>query len=108
MTDKSAEEAVEVLYGNALRELQEDDEPGDEPLAEADKERVRAFIRAGYKPGMSAEQAAALQEAAVHNLLQALEFGSRDPLASLLAEVRALGEVVDQVKRARATAAHGS
>ncbi|MGI5240607.1 hypothetical protein [Dactylosporangium sp. CA-139066] len=109
MTDKRAEEAMEVLYGNALRELEEaDEEAGEQPLSEADRDQVRAYIRTGYRPGMSAEEAAALQAAAVDDLLRTLEFEPGGALADLLPQVRALGEVITKVKEAREAASAGS
>jgi hypothetical protein len=101
------EDAVEAIYRSALQELEPD---GDEPLSKADHERVRAYIQARYRPGLSAPESAALQEAAVQDLLQALEFATPvagpDPklVEALQREIRALGEVITRVRQDRATA----
>jgi hypothetical protein len=107
--DMSADEAVEVLYRNAFRDLEDGDPDASEtPLSNADRERVRTYIRAGFRPGMSREEAAGLQEAAVQDLLRALEFGLDGSLETLLREVRGLGEVITQIKEARQSATKGS
>jgi hypothetical protein len=103
--DMSADEAVEVLYRNALWDL-EDGNPDDaeNPLSESDRERVRAYIRTGFRPGLSPEAAAELQDAAVDDLLRALEFGLDDSVVALLREVNGLAEVVTRIKQARQSA----
>src|SRR6185436_18867325 len=97
--DMSADEAVEVLYRNALWDL-EDGNPDDtgNPLSESDRERVRAYIRTGFRPGLSPEAATELQDAAVDDLLRALEFGLDDSVDALLREVNGLAEVVTRIK----------
>ena len=107
--ETGVDEAVGVLYRNALQELEDEDPDADEaPLSEADRGRVRAFIRNGFRPGMSRDEAAELQEAAVQDLLRALEFGMAGSLDALLEAVRGLGEVVVQIKEARRSATAGS
>lgn len=105
----SVDEAVDILYRNALHELEGEDPEADEaPLSQADRDRVRAFIRAGYRPGMSAEEAAELQEAAIQDLLRALEFGMAGSVDALSQAVRGLGEVIVKIKAARQSATAGS
>jgi hypothetical protein len=98
----SDDEAVEVLYRGALRELEDGDpEAAENPLSQGDHERVREYLKTGYRPGMGAEQAAALQEAAVQDLLRALEFGPGGTVEALRREIRGLGEVIAQIGQAR-------
>lgn len=111
--EMSADEAVDILYQNALRELEEEDPDGEPddggtPLSEADHARVRAFIRAGFRPGMSREEGAELQEAAIQDLLRALEFGLDGSLQALLQAVSGLGEVIGRIKEARQSATASS
>jgi hypothetical protein len=101
----SADEAVDVLYRNALWDLEDGDPDASEnPLSQAERERVRAYIRAGFRPGMTPEEAARLQEAAVDDLLRALEFGLDGSVEGLAREVGGLGEVITQIKDARQSA----
>ena len=98
---------LEILIRDALRELDEEDAAAfDEPLRESDRERLRAYMKAGFRPGMTPEQAAALQEAAVQDLLHALEQDtSESPIQALTREVRKLGRVVEAIKEARLSTA---
>ncbi|MBQ1075180.1 hypothetical protein KBX06_18705 [Micromonospora sp. C31] len=100
------DDAVEVIYRDAIREIEEDDDPeaSDQPLSRDGHERVRAFIKAGFRSGMTTEQVAALREAAVQDLLQALHNEPHDPIEHLRKELAALGEALAEVKRARPVA----
>jgi hypothetical protein len=101
---------IEFLAQNVFSEIERDDpEGGVYSWDEGDRERVRAYISARFKPGMSGAEAAALQEGAAEDLLQALEFEQAEMsegevnnfLAALTDEVAALGEVITAIKRKR-------
>lgn len=98
---------VEFLVQNVFSEIEKDDpEAGSYSWDEGDRERVRAYISAKFKPGMSRGEVVALQEGAELDLLQALEFEQaemsekdvKDFLATLTQEVSGLGEVITAIK----------
>jgi hypothetical protein len=101
---------IELLAQNVFSEIERDDpEGGVYSWDDGDRERVRAYISARFKPDMTRAEAEALQEGAVMDLLQALEFEQapmseqevKDFLADLSQEVSALGEVITAIKSKR-------
>lgn len=105
-----APQDVESLARNVFSEIEKDDpEGGDYSWDEGDRERVRAYISARYRPGMTDAEVNALQEGAVQDLLQGLEFEQaemsekdvKDFLAALTQEVSGLGEVISAIKSQR-------
>lgn len=98
---------AEFLVQNVFSEIEKDDpESGVYTWDEGDRERVRAYVSARFKSSMTREEAAALQEGAVQDLLQSLEFEQaemsekevQDFLATLTQEVSDLGEVITAIK----------
>ncbi len=101
---------IEVLAKNVFAEIERDDpEGGVYSWDDGDRERVRAYISARYRPDMTSAQADELQEGAVMDLLQALEFEPtemsekevEDFLAALTEEVSGLGEIITAIKTKR-------
>jgi len=98
---------VEFLVQNVFSGIEKDDpEAGFYSWDDGDRERVRAYISAKFRPGMTRAEIVALQEGAEQDLLQALEFGQaemseqevKDFLATLTQEVSGLGEVITAIK----------